>query len=38
MDVQPRSGMTPYARFGNWPVIGLSFLVLAGFWLRSRSS
>ena len=38
LDVQPRSGMTPYARFGNWPVIGLSFLVLAGFWLRSRSS
>ena len=38
MDVQPRSGMTPYARFGNWPVVGLSFLVMAGFWLRSRSS
>jgi apolipoprotein N-acyltransferase len=38
LDVQPRSGMTPYARFGNWPVIGLSFLVMAGFWLRSRSS
>jgi apolipoprotein N-acyltransferase len=38
MDVQPRSGATPYARFGNWPVIGLSFLVIAGFWLRSRSS
>ena len=38
MAVQPRSGITPYARFGNWPVVGLSFLVLAGFWLRSRSS
>ncbi len=38
LDVQPRSGMTPYARFGNWPVISLSFLVMAGFWLRSRSS
>jgi apolipoprotein N-acyltransferase len=38
MEVQPRSGMTPYARFGNWPVIGLCFLVIAGFWLRSRSS
>jgi len=38
LDVQPRSGMTPYARFGNWPVIGLCFLVMVGFWLRSRSS
>jgi apolipoprotein N-acyltransferase len=38
MDVQPRSGMTPYARFGNWPVISLCLLVIGGFWLRSRSS
>ncbi len=38
MAVQPRSGMTPYARFGNWPVISLCFLVIAGFWLRSRPS
>ena len=38
MLVQPRQGMTPYARFGNWPVVGLCFLVLAGFWLRSRAS
>ncbi len=36
--VQPRAGSTPYVRFGNWPVICLGLLVLAGFWLRSRSS
>lgn len=28
--VQPRTGLTPYARFGNWPVISLSFAVLLG--------
>lgn len=38
LEVQPRSGMTPYARFGNWPVVSLCFLVMAGFWLRSRAS
>jgi len=38
VDVEPRSGMTPYARSGNWPVIGLCALVIAGFWLRSRAS
>jgi apolipoprotein N-acyltransferase len=37
-DVQPRAGTTPYVRFGNWPVVSLSLLVLAGFWLRSRPS
>ena len=37
-NVQPRSGETPYVRFGNWPVVSLSLLVLVGFWLRSRAS
>ena len=38
MAVTPRSGATPYARFGNWPIIGICCLVLLGFWLRSRAS
>lgn len=38
LDMQPHSGMTPYARLGNWPVATLCLLVLAGFWLRSRPS
>jgi len=28
--VQPRTGLTPYARFGNWPVIALSLILLLG--------
>jgi apolipoprotein N-acyltransferase len=32
-DAQPRIGLTPYAKVGNWPVIILSFLFLAaGLW------
>ncbi len=28
--VQPRTGATPYVRWGNWPVISLAFLLLFG--------
>jgi apolipoprotein N-acyltransferase len=37
--VEPRIGLTPYARFGNWPVLVIAF-VAAGFgfaWPRRRS-
>jgi len=27
-DVQPRTGLTPFARFGNWPVILFSFVAI----------
>jgi apolipoprotein N-acyltransferase len=30
-DVQPRTGLTPYAQTGNWPILSLAFLVLIGF-------
>ena len=36
-DITPRQGMTPYARFGNWPVIGLCLGVVAAFGVRRRS-
>jgi len=38
MDVQPRRGSTPYASTGNWPIIGLCLLILAGLSLRHRAS
>ena len=36
--VQPRTGQTPYVRFGNWPVLMITFAGLAlGFaWPRGR--
>ena len=36
--VEPRKGMTPYASTGNRPVIGFCLLIVAAFWLRTRSS
>ncbi len=36
--VQPRRGATPYVAAGNIPVLLLSVLVTAVFWLRSRAS
>jgi apolipoprotein N-acyltransferase len=35
-DITPLGGMTPYARFGNWPVISLCLLAMAGLVYRSR--
>jgi apolipoprotein N-acyltransferase len=39
--VQPRTGLTPYARTGNWPVLTFSFLLLIIFAvarLRARNN
>ena len=37
-DVEPRTGMTPYASMGNWAIIGLCLVILGLFWIRSRAS
>ena len=36
-DVQPRTGATPYALWGNRPVVGLCVIILAFGWIRIRS-
>ena len=35
-DVTPRKGSTPYANFGNAPILALCFLILGVFWIRAR--
>lgn len=36
-EIEPRSGATPYVRFGNWPVvIGAVLVIVASVWLRGR--
>jgi apolipoprotein N-acyltransferase len=38
-DIQPRSGATPYVRWGNWPVaIACSLVLLSGLGLRRRAA
>jgi apolipoprotein N-acyltransferase len=36
--LQGRQGSTPYAAYGNYPIVLLSGLFLAVFWLRTRAS
>ncbi len=36
-DIRLRRGTTVYADYGNWPAIGLCFLIIGLFWFRSRT-
>lgn len=35
--VQPMTGATPYVRFGDWPIVTLLLLLLAGLWWRKNT-
>ncbi len=37
VSVQPMTGSTPYVRFGDWPIITLMLLLLAGLWWRKNT-
>lgn len=37
-EIQPRKGMTPYARLGNWPVLLLCFGLLGFYFVKSRET
>jgi len=37
-DIEPRRGMTPYARHGNQPIIGLCLAIIGVFLIRNRAS
>ena len=34
--VQGMQGVTPYSRFGNWPILLISVLLVAGRWIATR--
>jgi apolipoprotein N-acyltransferase len=35
-EIEPRSGATPYVRWGNWPVVIVAFLSVLGSMLLGR--
>lgn len=34
--VRPRTGQTPYVRFGDWPLAVIALLLVGGLWWRGR--
>jgi len=38
MKIEAMQGSTPYASNGNWLILSLCVLILAGFWLRGRAN